>query len=170
MTQPLLHKIAYVTGGSRGIGRASALALADAGADIAICHLDDEVEARTLVQAVTARGRRGFQMAADMGDLAQVNAFAAAADAAVGPCDILLNNAGMNIRSAFGTITEADYDRMLDVHLNGHRYLLHGQGRHHRLHPRAGARGGTAGRASQRRRPRPGRDGPDAPARAGMEG
>jgi len=119
MTQPLLHKIAYVTGGSRGIGRASAIALAEAGADIAICHLDDEAEARTLVQAVTARGRRGFQMAADMGDVAQINAFAAAAQEALGPCDILLNNAGMNIRAAFGSISEADYDRMLNVHLKG---------------------------------------------------
>ncbi|UPY39028.1 SDR family oxidoreductase [Sediminicoccus sp. KRV36] len=119
MTQPLLGKIAYVTGGSRGIGRACAIAFADAGADIAICHLNDEAEAKTLVQAVTARGRRGFQMPADMGVVAEVNAFAAAAEAALGPCDILLNNAGMNIRGPFGEIAEADFDRMMSVHMKG---------------------------------------------------
>ena len=57
MTLPLLNQVAFVTGGSRGIGRASALAFADAGADVAICHVGDEAEAKTLVQAVTARGR-----------------------------------------------------------------------------------------------------------------
>ena len=119
MTAPLHGKIAYVTGGSRGIGRASAIAFAEAGADVAICHLNDEAEARTLVQAVTARGRRGFQMAADMGVVSEINAFAAAAEAALGPCDILLNNAGMNIRGPFGEISEADFDRMVAVHLKG---------------------------------------------------
>jgi 3-oxoacyl-[acyl-carrier protein] reductase len=117
--QPLRGKIAYVTGGSRGIGRATALAFAEAGADVAICHLDDEAEARTLVQAVVARGRRGFQMAADVGVTADIRAFAAAAEAALGACDILLNNAGLNIRSSFEAVTEADFDRLIDVHLKG---------------------------------------------------
>jgi 3-oxoacyl-[acyl-carrier protein] reductase len=117
MTLPLQGKIAIVTGGSRGIGRASAIAYAEAGADVAICHLDDEAEAKTLVQAVTARGRRGFQMAADMGDVAQINAFATAAEAALGPCDILLNNAGMNIRNPFGEITEAEFDGSIALNL-----------------------------------------------------
>lgn len=111
--------MAIVTGGSRGIGRACAIAFAEAGADVAICHLDDEAEARTLVQAVTARGRRGFQMAADMGDTGAVRAFAAAAEAALGPCDVLLNNAGLNLRAPFEDITEEDYDRVVDVHLKG---------------------------------------------------
>ncbi|WP_191084448.1 SDR family NAD(P)-dependent oxidoreductase [Roseococcus microcysteis] len=116
---PLAGKIAYVTGGSRGIGRACAIAFAEAGADVAISHLGDEAEARTLVQAVTARGRRAFQMAADAGEVAQINAFVAGAEAALGPCDILLNNAGINLRTPFGQISEAEFDRMLNIHLKG---------------------------------------------------
>ncbi len=116
---PLAQKLAIVTGGSRGIGRACAIAFAEAGADVAISHLGDEAEARTLVQAVTARGRRAFQMEADAGDVAQINAFVAASEAALGPCNILLNNAGINLRTPFGQISEAEFDRMLDIHLKG---------------------------------------------------
>lgn len=136
MTQSLLGKIAYVTGGSRGIGRASALAFAEAGADVAICHLDDEAEAKTLIAAITALGRRGFQMAADMGVVAEINAFAAAAEAALGPCDILLNNAGINMRTPFGQVSEAEYDRMIDVHLKGMFFMAQA------VYPGMVARGG----------------------------
>ena len=118
-TGTLHGKVAYVTGGSRGIGRATALMLADAGADIAICHLEDAAQAATLVQAVTARGRRGFQREADVADPAASAAFAAAAEAAIGPCDILVNNAGINIRGPFEALTEAVFDRVMDVHVKG---------------------------------------------------
>jgi len=136
MTLPLLGKIAFVTGGSRGIGRASAIAFAEAGADVAICHLDDAAEAQSLMQAVEALGRRAFQMPADMGDIAQIKAFAAAAQTALGPCDILLNNAGMNIRGPFGEITEADFDRMVAVHLKGMFFMAQ------EVYPGMVARGG----------------------------
>ncbi|MCU0945671.1 MAG: SDR family oxidoreductase [Rubritepida sp.] len=119
MSGPLAGQVAYVTGGSRGIGRACAIAFADAGADVALCHLDDAEEAAAVVQAITARGRRGFQMAADMGVLAQIQGFARAAEAALGPCDVLLNNAGLNLRAPFGSITEAEFDRVMDVHVKG---------------------------------------------------
>ena len=116
---PLQGKIAYVTGGSRGIGRAIALAFAEAGADIAICHLEDAAQAATLVQAVKARGRRGFQVEADVASPAAVRGFAEAAEATLGPCDILVNNAGINIRKPFESVTEEDYDRVIDVHVKG---------------------------------------------------
>jgi 3-oxoacyl-[acyl-carrier protein] reductase len=116
---PLAGRVAYVTGGSRGIGRACALAFAEAGADVAICHLDDADAATNVVQAVAARGRRGFQFGADVADPAATLAFAQAAEAAIGPCDILLNNAGMNIRGPFEALTEAVFDRVMDVHVKG---------------------------------------------------
>lgn len=115
----LAGRVAYVTGGSRGIGRAIALALAEAGADIAICHLNDPAQAATLVQAVAARGRRGFQIGVDVAEVDAVRGFAAAAEAALGGCDILVNNAGMNIRKPLLETTEADFDRVLGVHLKG---------------------------------------------------
>lgn len=115
----LSGKIAYVTGGSRGIGKASALAFAEAGADIALCHLNDEAEGQAVVAAIEAMGRRAFQMPADMSKVAEVQAFAAAAEAALGPCDILLNNAGINIRKNFEDVTEEDFDRLMDVHVKG---------------------------------------------------
>jgi len=116
---PLAGQVAYVTGGSRGIGRAIALAFAEAGADVAICHLGDAEQAAMLVQAVSARGRRGFQMEVDVADPAATRAFAAAAEAALGPCDILVNNAGINIRGPFEDLTEEVFDRVMDVHVKG---------------------------------------------------
>ncbi len=116
----LRGRIAWVTGGSRGIGRACAIALAEAGADIAITHLRDEVEARSLVQAVAARGRRAFAAEADAGDVAAIRRFAAAATEALGAApDVLVNNAGLNIRKPFAETTEEDFDRVLAVHLKG---------------------------------------------------
>jgi 3-oxoacyl-[acyl-carrier protein] reductase len=132
----LSGKIAYVTGGSRGIGRASALAFAEAGADVALCHYQDEAEGQAVAAAIEAMGRRAFQMAADVGVVAEVNAFAAAAEAALGPCDILLNNAGINIRTPFGEISEAEFDRMFDVHMKGMFFMAQA------VYPGMVARGG----------------------------
>lgn len=115
----LAGKVAFITGGSRGIGRATALMFAEAGADIGICHLGDADHAATLVQAVTARGRRAFAMEVDVADTAATRAFAAAAEAALGPCDILVNNAGINIRGPFEELTEEVFDRVMDVHVKG---------------------------------------------------
>jgi 3-oxoacyl-[acyl-carrier protein] reductase len=115
----LQGRVALVTGGSRGIGRATALAFAEAGADVAICHLGDAAEAATLAEAVAALGRRGFQAEADVADLAATRAFAEAVEAALGPPDILVNNAGINIRGPFEALTEEVFDRVMDVHVKG---------------------------------------------------
>jgi 3-oxoacyl-[acyl-carrier protein] reductase len=115
----LQDQVALVTGGSRGIGRATALAFARAGADIAFCHLDDAAEADRTAGQITALGRRAMHRSVDVADIAAGRAFAAEAAAAFGRIDILFNNAGMNIRKPFEAYTEAEFDRIVDVHLKG---------------------------------------------------
>src|SRR5262245_16763199 len=97
----LAGKIALVTGGSRGIGRATALAFAAEGADIAFCHLDDDAKAEDTAAEIRALGRRVLHRSVDVADIASSRAFAAEAARAFGPIDILFNNAGMNIRKPF---------------------------------------------------------------------
>ena len=115
----LTGQIALITGGSRGIGRATALTFAAAGADIAFCHLDDEAQADRTVAEIVALGRRGMHRSVDVADIAAGRVFAHEAAAALGPIDILFNNAGMNIRKPFEAYSESDFDRILGVHLKG---------------------------------------------------
>ena len=115
----LTGQIALITGGSRGIGRATALTFAAAGADIAFCHLDDVAQADRTVAEIVALGRRGMHRSVDVADIAAGRAFAHEAAAALGPIDILFNNAGMNIRKPFEAYSESDFDRILSVHLKG---------------------------------------------------
>jgi 3-oxoacyl-[acyl-carrier protein] reductase len=115
----LAGQVALITGGSRGIGRATALAFAAEGADIAFCHLDDGAKADATADEITALGKRAMHCSADVADIAATRAFAAAAAAALGPIDILFNNAGMNIRKPFESYTEEEFDRIVAVHLKG---------------------------------------------------
>jgi 3-oxoacyl-[acyl-carrier protein] reductase len=115
----LQGQVALVTGGSRGIGRATALAFAAEGADIAFCHLDDGAKAEATANEIRALGRRAMHRSVDVVDIAATRTFAQDAAAAFGPIDILFNNAGMNIRKRFEDYTEADYDRIMDVHMKG---------------------------------------------------
>ena len=115
----LAGKIALVTGGSRGIGRATALAFAAEGADIAFCHLDDTAKADQTAAEITAHGRRAMHRSLDVADIHAGRDFAAAVARDFGPVDILFNNAGMNIRKPFEAYTEAEFDRIISVHLKG---------------------------------------------------
>ena len=115
----LQGQVALITGGSRGIGRATALAFAAEGADIAFCHLDDDAKADETAAEITALGRRAMHRSVDVVDIAATRAFAAEVAAAFGPIDILFNNAGMNIRKRFEDYTEAEFDRIVDVHMKG---------------------------------------------------
>jgi 3-oxoacyl-[acyl-carrier protein] reductase len=115
----LAGQIALVTGGSRGIGRATALAFAAEGADIAFCHLDDGAKAEETASEIRALGRRTMHRSLDVVDITGTRAFTRDVTAALGPVDILFNNAGMNIRKKFEDYTETDYDRILDVHVKG---------------------------------------------------
>ncbi|HSZ91771.1 MAG TPA: 3-oxoacyl-ACP reductase family protein [Acetobacteraceae bacterium] len=115
----LLNQIALITGGSRGIGRATALLFAREGADIAFCHLDDDAKADATAAEIRALGRRVGHRSIDVADIAATKGFAEEVARTFGPIDILFNNAGMNIRQPFEAYTETDFDRIMDVHLKG---------------------------------------------------
>jgi 3-oxoacyl-[acyl-carrier protein] reductase len=112
----LTGEIAIVTGGSRGIGAAIVRAFARAGADVAFCHLDDPDGAAETAAAVAALGRRVHHADFDVADGARLRGFVAGAEAALGPCSILVANAGMNLRGPFETLPEATFRRVMDVH------------------------------------------------------
>ncbi len=115
----LAGQIALITGGSRGIGRATALVFAAEGADIAFCHLNDDAKAEESAAEIRALGRRAMHHSLDVSDTGAVRKFAQDVATAFGPIDILLNNAGMNIRKRFEDYTETEYDRIFDVHMKG---------------------------------------------------
>ena len=115
----LAGRIALVTGGSRGIGRATALAFAAEGADIAFCHLDDGDQAERTAAEIRALGRRATHRSVDVADVAAGRDFAAGVAREFGPIDILFNNAGTNIRKPFEDYTEDEFDRILAVHMKG---------------------------------------------------
>src|SRR4029079_2276869 len=115
----LAGKIALITGGSRGIGRATALSFAAEGADIAFCHLDDDEKADQTAAEILAHGRRAMHRSVDVADVKAGREFVAAVAADFGPVDILFNNAGMNVRKPFEAYSEAEFDRIIAVHLKG---------------------------------------------------
>jgi 3-oxoacyl-[acyl-carrier protein] reductase len=115
----LSGQIALMTGGSRGIGRATALLFAREGADIAFCHLDDDAKAAETAAEIQALGRRVLHRSVDVANIAATKAFADHVAAQLGPIDILFNNAGMNIRKPFEAYTEDEFDRIVSVHLKG---------------------------------------------------
>jgi NAD(P)-dependent dehydrogenase (short-subunit alcohol dehydrogenase family) len=117
--QQFIGKVVLVTGAQQGIGRATALAFAEAGADVAINWLDDQDAAARIAAQVQVGGRRAFPVSADLGDLGQVRAMVAAIERELGPVDILINNAGVFPRVPFLDMTEGDWDYVLGVNLKG---------------------------------------------------
>jgi len=114
----LAGKCAVVTGGSRGIGRAIALGLADAGADIVLTYREKAAEAEAVVKAITAKGRRAEAVRMDVTDRASVDAAVKAAET-FGAVSILVNNAGINKPTDFDQISDADWDDILATNLKG---------------------------------------------------
>ena len=117
---PLPGKVAIVTGGRRGIGRAVALALAEAGADIAICDRvieDDELKA--VAEEVRRLGRRSLAVQADITHKTDVESLVQRVIDEFGVIDILVNNAAMNIRAPLLELGEDGWDRVIDTDLKG---------------------------------------------------
>jgi 3-oxoacyl-[acyl-carrier protein] reductase len=113
----LTGKIALVTGANTGIGRAIALALAGAGADVAVNYRSGETEARQVEAAIERLGRRALLVRADVSVSAQVSAMVAAVEHDLGAPSVLVNNAGATRPQPLEEITEKDFDDMIDVNL-----------------------------------------------------
>ena len=115
----LAGKRALVTGAQQGIGRAVALALVDAGADVAINWLDDRAAAEAVAGEVRAKGRKACLVQGSVGSSAEAARIVAEAHATLGGIDVLVNNAGVFPRSAFLELAEAEWDHVLGVNLKG---------------------------------------------------
>ena len=116
----LTGKVALVTGGSRGLGRAMVLAFAKAGADVVIASRKLENCEELAAEVRSSTGRRALPVACHVGEWSQVDALADAAYAEFGHVDVLVNNAGMSpIYDKVTDVTEALYDKVLDVNLKG---------------------------------------------------
>ena len=116
-------QIALVTGAGQGIGRASALALAKAGAHVAVADINAETAAETKA-LVEAQGRRSLAITADLGSVPDIDRMVAEATAGLGPIDILVNNAGVTRRAYIMDLTEADWDRIHRVNAKGVFFCL----------------------------------------------
>ncbi len=117
MLPDLTTHVALVTGGSRGIGRAVALALAEAGADVAVNYATQGAQASAVVAAIQALGRRAVAIAADVSQAASVQQLVQATTAALGPATILVNNAGIAIVRGIEDLSEAEFDQTIAVNL-----------------------------------------------------
>jgi 3-oxoacyl-[acyl-carrier protein] reductase len=113
---PLSGSVALVTGGSRGIGRAIALRLAELGASVAICGRDAQA-LHTVSSELQRRTPHVFSQVADVTHSADIISFVEKTEAALGPISILVNNAGMGLFGPAHEKTEADWDRVLDANL-----------------------------------------------------
>jgi 3-oxoacyl-[acyl-carrier protein] reductase len=118
-TNKLGGRRALITGASRGIGAAIALAFADEGCDIAFCHLGDGEKAAEVKRAIEDRGRTSFVADCDVSDEVAVPVMVAGARKALGGIDILVNNAGHSAEKSFEDLSVKDWDRMIAVHLRG---------------------------------------------------
>jgi NAD(P)-dependent dehydrogenase (short-subunit alcohol dehydrogenase family) len=112
-------KVALVTGGARGLGRAIAEALASAGADVALSarQLDNAQSAAGVIAKTTTR--KAIGVAADVTERASVEAMVGGVLQALGRIDILVNNAGVNIRGPIEELSEDDWDTVVDTNLKG---------------------------------------------------
>ena len=117
MLDDLTGKVALVTGASRGIGRAIAMALAEAGADVAVNYRTRESGALKTCDFIEALGRRAIPIRANVALAREVAALVAVIEADLGQVDILVNNAGIVSAKPLAEISEPDWDEMLAVNL-----------------------------------------------------
>ncbi len=119
----LTNQVALVTGAGQGIGKAAALALAEAGVHVIAADID-AAKAEATANTIQSMQRRALAVQADVGDLAQIDRMVRQALEQFGQIDILVNNAGVTRRADIMDITEADWDRIHRVNAKGVFFCL----------------------------------------------
>ncbi|AGU48225.1 putative oxidoreductase, SDR family [Variovorax paradoxus B4] len=128
-TLPHPSRIALITGGSRGLGRSAALALAVDGVDVILTYVSNDASAQAVVAEIEAKGRRAVALRLDVGDSKTFAAFADSVKAALAATwqrerfDFLVNNAGVGLHANFEDTTEAQFDMLYNVHFKGTYFL-----------------------------------------------
>ena len=115
----LKGRICLVTGGTRGIGRATALALAEAGADVVFSYQHSTEQAEEVAKLIAEKGVRAKGYQADVGSVEEVRSMAAAIQAEFGPVTILVNNAGITRDKSLLKMTKDMWDEVMRVNLDG---------------------------------------------------
>src|SRR5262249_3484289 len=119
MGRDVTDRVAFVTGASRGIGRATVIELARAGHRVAFCYTRDEDGARETQAAVEAEGGKALALRADVADAASVDAAFQEIESGFGPVTILVNNAGVAHDGLLVRMSEDDWRGVLDTNLTG---------------------------------------------------
>jgi 3-oxoacyl-[acyl-carrier protein] reductase len=117
MSTDLSGRKAIVTGASRGIGKAIALALANAGCDVVVNYLSKEAEANATVDAIRRSGRLAVAVQADVSNGGDVQRLVQTAEREIGPTDILVNNAGRVLVEGLDQMSEASWNDIIRVNL-----------------------------------------------------
>lgn len=115
--EQLTGKVALVTGGGRGIGRAVSLALAGAGCDIAVNYRERQADAGSAVREIEKLGRRGVAIQADVSRAGDVTQLVHAAESQLGQIEILVNNAGKILIQSIEQMTEESWNDMIASNL-----------------------------------------------------
>ena len=123
--QPLANRIAVVTGATRGIGRAIAKTLAEAGASVAICGRTQADVERAVNELSTETGAKIAGTTADVSNAGQVAEFFKFIDGSLGGLDILVNNAGVGVFRDTASLTLEDWHMVVDTNLSGVFYCCH---------------------------------------------
>ena len=116
-------QVALVTGAGQGIGKASALAMAKAGADVVAVDINSDTAKETAAR-ITELGRRSLALQTDIGSVADIDRMVTKAVEAFGHIDILVNNAGVTRRAYIMDLTEEDWDRIHRVNAKGVFFCL----------------------------------------------
>jgi 3-oxoacyl-[acyl-carrier protein] reductase len=115
----LSGKVAFVTGGSRGIGRATAEVLAEQGAHVVLSYVGNEEQARATVDAIVGAGRKAEAVRVDVADGAAAEQAIASAAKRLGRLDVLVANAGISVDALLLRLKDEDFDKVINVNLKG---------------------------------------------------